>query len=189
MALASWLDLTVSCWIWKADRMTNPYYGYRFPAEIISYCVWLYYTFPLSFREIEKMMFHRGITVTCEVIRGWRLKFAQGYANKIRKQRPKPGDKRHLNEVVIRIKGEQYISGEPSINMAWCSMLENRELLCGLQVGSQSERGHYHRHSPAYSDLPFVKRMIQIVGIGAIVEAFVFQLLQGRFTRSLEKVG
>ena len=70
--------------------------------------VWLYYTFPLSFRDIEKMMFYRGITVTYEAIRGWCLKFAQGYANQIRKQRPKAGDKWHLDEVVVKIKGEQF---------------------------------------------------------------------------------
>ena len=60
--------------------MNNLYRGHRFPAEIISYCVWLYYTFPLSFRDIEKMMLYRGITVTYEATRGWCLKFAQGYA-------------------------------------------------------------------------------------------------------------
>ena len=88
--------------------MTNPYRGHRFPAEIISYCVWLYYTFPLSFRDIEKMMLYRGIKVTYEAIRSWCLKFAQGYANQIRKQRPKSGDKWHLDEVVVKIKGKQF---------------------------------------------------------------------------------
>ncbi|EDX82805.1 hypothetical protein S7335_1108 [Synechococcus sp. PCC 7335] len=70
--------------------------------------MWLYHTFPLSFRDIEKMMLYRGITVTYEAIRGWCHKFAQSYANQIRKQRPKPGDKWHLDEVVIKIKGEQF---------------------------------------------------------------------------------
>jgi len=79
-----------------------------FLAEIIRYCVWLYHTFPLSFRDIEKMMLYRGITVTYEVVRGWCLKFAQGYASQMRKQRPKPGDKWHLDEVVIKVKGEQF---------------------------------------------------------------------------------
>ncbi|MEL7051142.1 MAG: hypothetical protein AAGM45_05090 [Cyanobacteria bacterium J06588_5] len=83
--------------------MTNPYRGHRFPAEIISDCVWLYHTCPLSFRDIEKMMLYRGITVTDEAIRGWCLKFAQGYANQLRKQRPKPGNKWHLDEVAISI--------------------------------------------------------------------------------------
>ena len=84
--------------------MDNPYRGHRFPAEIISYCVWLYYTFPLSFRDIEKMMLYRGVTVTYEAIRGWCLKFAQSYANQIRKQRPKPGDKWHLDEGYCQVK-------------------------------------------------------------------------------------
>ncbi|EDX83518.1 Integrase core domain protein [Synechococcus sp. PCC 7335] len=88
--------------------MNNPYGGHLFPADIISYCVWLYYTFPLSFRDIEKMMLYRGITVTYEAIRGWCLKFAQGYANQIRKRRSKPGDKWHLDKVVSKIKGEQF---------------------------------------------------------------------------------
>ena len=53
-------------------------------------------------------MLYRDITVTYEAIRGWCLKFAQGYANQIRKQRPKPGDKWHLDEVFITIKGKQF---------------------------------------------------------------------------------
>ena len=88
--------------------MSNPYRGHRFPGEIISYSVWLYYTFPVSFRDIEKMMLYRGVTVTYEAIRGWCLKFAQSYATQIRKQRPRPGDKWHLDEVIITIKGEQF---------------------------------------------------------------------------------
>ncbi|EDX82681.1 hypothetical protein S7335_983 [Synechococcus sp. PCC 7335] len=70
--------------------------------------MWLYHTFPLSFRDIEKMMLYRDVTVTYEAIRGWCLKFAQSYVNKIRKQRLKTGDKWHLDEVVITIKGEQF---------------------------------------------------------------------------------
>ena len=79
-ALSTQLNLTLNRRFWEAETMNNPYRGHRFPAEIISYCVWLYYTFPLSFRDIEKMMLYRGITVTYEAIRGWGLKFAQGYA-------------------------------------------------------------------------------------------------------------
>ena len=85
--------------------MSTTYKRHRFPIEIISYCVWLYYTFPLSFRDIQKMMIYRGIAVTYESIRKWCLKFAQAYANKIRRKRPK-ADKWHLDEVVIKIKGK-----------------------------------------------------------------------------------
>jgi putative transposase len=88
--------------------MSHPYLRHRFPSEIISYCVWLYYSFPLSYRDIEKMMLYRGIEVTYESIRSWCQKFAQQYANQIRRRRPQPADKWHLDEVVIKIKGQQY---------------------------------------------------------------------------------
>ena len=84
------------------------YSRYRFPGEIISYCVWLYYTFPLSYRDIEKMMLYRGIEVTYESIREWCQKFGQQYANQVRRQRPYILDKWHLDEVVVTIKKQQY---------------------------------------------------------------------------------
>ncbi len=38
------------------------YKGFRYPAEIISHCVWLYHRwFPLRFREVEEMMLARGV--------------------------------------------------------------------------------------------------------------------------------
>ncbi len=74
---------------------------HRFPGEIISYCVWLYYTFPLSYRDIEKMMRYRGIEVTYETIREWCQKFGQQYANQLRRKRPYITDKWHLDEVVV----------------------------------------------------------------------------------------
>ena len=88
--------------------MSTRYKRYRFPSEIVSYCVWLYFTLPLSFRDIEKMMLYRGICVAYEAIRKWCLKFAQTYANQLRRRRPKPADKWHLDEVQIEIKGKQY---------------------------------------------------------------------------------
>jgi putative transposase len=84
------------------------YSRHRFPTEIISYCVWLYYTFPLSYRDIEKMMLYRGIEVTYESIREWCRKFGQRYAHQVRRKRPYLTDKWHLDEVVITIKGKQY---------------------------------------------------------------------------------
>jgi len=86
------------------------YKGFRFPAEIIGHCVWLYYRFPLSFREIEEMMLQRGIIVSHETVRQWCAKFGQTYANGLRRRRPRPGDKWHLDEVFITINGKrQYL--------------------------------------------------------------------------------
>ncbi len=75
------------------------YKGFRFPEEIISHCVWLYHRFPLSFREVEEMMLERGVVVSHETIRQWCYKFGQTYANELRRRRPRPGDKWHLDEV------------------------------------------------------------------------------------------
>ncbi|MEL6494551.1 MAG: IS6 family transposase [Cyanobacteria bacterium J06623_7] len=84
----------------------NPYHRYRFPAAIISHCVWLYNSFSLSLRDVEKMMLYRGIEVTYESIRAWVINFSGPAANKIRKNRSKLSDKWHLDEVRVVIKGE-----------------------------------------------------------------------------------
>ncbi|MBC3911529.1 IS6 family transposase [Undibacterium umbellatum] len=84
------------------------YRGFRYPAEIISHVVWLYFRFALSFRDIEELMASRGIIVTYETIRQWTLKFGQGYANELRLRQPQRGDKWHLDEVVLTIKGKHH---------------------------------------------------------------------------------
>jgi putative transposase len=55
------------------------YHRHRFPAEIISHCVWLYFRFALSFRDVEEMLAMRGVAVTYETVREWCLKFGQTY--------------------------------------------------------------------------------------------------------------
>src|ERR687893_1578597 len=84
------------------------YRGFRFPAEIISHCVWLYYRFPLSFREVEEMMLQRGIVVSHETVRQWCAKFGQTYANALRRRRARPGDKWHLDEVFLTINRKRH---------------------------------------------------------------------------------
>ena len=74
--------------------------------EVISHCVWLYFRFPLSYREVEELMLERGVVVSYETIRRWCRKFGQAYANSLRRRRPQPGDKWHLDEVFIKINGE-----------------------------------------------------------------------------------
>ncbi|CAL9328392.1 IS6 family transposase ISRH1 [Streptomyces sp. enrichment culture] len=80
--------------------------GHRYPVEVIAHCVWLYFRFPLSFREIEELMLERGVLVSHETVRRWCAKFGQIYANGLRRRRPRPGDKWHLDEVFVRINGE-----------------------------------------------------------------------------------
>ncbi|MFM9700208.1 IS6 family transposase [Streptomyces europaeiscabiei] len=82
------------------------YKGHRYPVEVISYCVWLYFRFPLSFREVEELMLERGIVVSYETVRRWCAKFGQRYAGALRRRQPRPGDKWHLDEVFIKSNGE-----------------------------------------------------------------------------------
>ena len=90
------------------DAIVPSYKGFRFPVEIIGHCVWLYHRFPLSFREVEEMMLARGIIVSHETVRQWCAKFGQIYANALRRRRPRPGDKWHLDEVVVKISGVKH---------------------------------------------------------------------------------
>lgn len=92
--------------------MTTParacYAGYRFPAEVISHAVWLYFRFPLSLRMVEEMLAARGILVSHETVRQWALRFGQEFAGRIRRRLPCAGDKWHLDEVVIKIAGVKH---------------------------------------------------------------------------------
>jgi len=84
------------------------YKNHRFPGEIISHGVWLYYRFSLSYRDVEEMMFARGIVVTHEAIRQWCRKFGQDDANQLKRRRAQPGDTWHLDEVFLTMNGKRH---------------------------------------------------------------------------------
>ena len=84
------------------------YAGYRYPAALITYAVWLYFRFPLSLRMVEEMLAARGISVTYETIRQWGLKCGREFANRIRRRARRRGDKWHLDEVGITIAGTRH---------------------------------------------------------------------------------
>ncbi len=81
------------------------YKGYRYPIEVIGHAVWLYHRFALSLRDVEELMLARGVVVTYETIRSWCAKFGPAYAAQLRRRRPRPGDKWHLDEVFVKING------------------------------------------------------------------------------------
>ena len=62
--------------------------------------------FSLSLRDVELILAERGVIVSYESIRRWCRKFGQGFASSLRRRRPRPGDKWHLDEVCIRIRGK-----------------------------------------------------------------------------------
>jgi putative transposase len=75
---------------------------------VVEQCVWLYYRFSLSFRDVEEMMAKRGVQLTYETVREWCRKFGPLYAAKLRNQRAKIGSKWHLDEVFLKINGVQH---------------------------------------------------------------------------------
>jgi putative transposase len=92
----------------KTNATALDYKGFRFPPEISSHAVWLYFRFSLSFRDVEELLTQRGIVVTSETIRRWTLKFGQTYANELRRRRPRCGDTWPMDEVVLTIRGKKH---------------------------------------------------------------------------------
>src|SRR5665811_983960 len=82
------------------------YSHHRFPGSIIQHAVWLYFRFPLSFRDVEDLLTERGIDVSYESVRRWSVKFGLAYVRRLRKTRPRPNDRWHLDEVFVSINGK-----------------------------------------------------------------------------------
>jgi putative transposase len=86
----------------------NTYKRHRFPPDIISYAVWLYYSFNLSHRDIEDLLAERGITVSYETIRLWCIKFGALYTRRLKRKHRGYGDTFFIDEVFVKINGKQH---------------------------------------------------------------------------------
>ena len=86
----------------------NTYKRHRFPSDIISYAVWLYYRFNLSHRDIEDLLAQRGFTVNRESIRLWCRKFGALYARRLKQRHRGYGDTFCIDEVFVKINGKQH---------------------------------------------------------------------------------
>ena len=80
---------------------------HRFPADVIRYAVWLYFRFTLSVRDVEELLAQRGIEVSREAIRCWAIKFGPLIAANLRRRRPPPTGRWHLDEMVVKIAGRR----------------------------------------------------------------------------------
>src|SRR6476659_3418001 len=83
------------------------YRRHRFPPEIIQHAVWLYLRFTLSYRDVEELLAERGLDISYETVRRWVLKFGPIIARRLRQRRPRPSNRWHLDEMVVRIAGER----------------------------------------------------------------------------------
>ena len=86
----------------------STYKRHRFPPDIISYAVWLYYRFNLSHRDIEDLLAQRGITVSREAIRLWCIKFGAIYFRRLKRKHRGYGDTFFIDEVFVKINGKQH---------------------------------------------------------------------------------
>ena len=89
----------------KKETRNPSYKRHQFPPEIIAHAVWRYFRFALRYRDVEELLAERGVILTCETVRQWCQKFGQAYANRLRRRRPRPGDKWPLDAVFITIDG------------------------------------------------------------------------------------
>lgn len=83
------------------------YSRHRFPVAVIHRAVWLYFRFPLSFRDVEEMLAERGINACYETNCRWILKFGSAIATNVRSCRVQPLGIWHLEEVFVRIGGKR----------------------------------------------------------------------------------
>lgn len=105
-----------------AERfLLRPVQDHRFPAEIISHCVWFYFCFNLSFRDVEGLMSSHGVSLSYETVRKWCLQFGQIYANGLRHKSPRPGDRWHLDALFLKINGR--------LNYLWRAMDQDGDAL------------------------------------------------------------
>jgi putative transposase len=90
-------------------KIKSPFHGFRFPAAVISCAVRWYHRFNLSLREVEELLLERGVCVSYESIRNWCDRFGAQFACRAKVSRGKPGSTWHLDEVFLKLQGEQYI--------------------------------------------------------------------------------
>ena len=87
--------------------MELSYRRHRFPPVVIQHAVWVYLRFTLSYRDVEDLLAERGLDISYETVRSWVLKFGPVIARRLRRGRPRPSDRWHLDEMVVRIAGKR----------------------------------------------------------------------------------
>lgn len=79
--------------------------GYRFPKAVISHAVYLYHRFLLSYRDVQELLFERGIDISHETVRAWCSRFGPYLAEALRHRKPRRGRTWHLDEMRVVLSG------------------------------------------------------------------------------------
>jgi len=92
--------------------MRNPFRYFNSSPEVIRLTVMMYIRYPLSLRQVEDLLFERGLDICHETVRFWWNRFGPMFANEIRKRRLHRRSfsqwRWHLDEVFVRINGETH---------------------------------------------------------------------------------
>ena len=133
--------------------MHNPFRYFNSSPEVIRLAVMMYIRYPLSLRQIEDLLFERGIEICHETVRFWWNRFGPMFAAEIRKRRVHNRSyslwRWHLDEVFVRINGEMHYF--------WRAVDHEGEVLevfatkppQGWPKGSKWWKWDLHVHSPA----------------------------------------
>ena len=92
--------------------MRNPFRCFNSSPEVIRLTVMMYIRYPLSLRQVEDLLFERGLDIYHETVRFWWNRFGPMFANEIRKRRLHRRSfsqwRWHLDQVFVRINGETH---------------------------------------------------------------------------------
>jgi len=75
--------------------------GYSFPKLVISHAVYLYYRLPISYGDVQELLYKRGIGVSHEKVRAWCVRFGPDLAEALRQRKPKQGCVWHLGKMRV----------------------------------------------------------------------------------------
>src|ERR1700716_1023895 len=78
----------------------------RFPPVVIQHTVWLYLRFTLSYRDVEELLHEYSLVSFYENVLSWAPKWGPAIARALRRCVPRPSDRWHLDEMVVRIAGK-----------------------------------------------------------------------------------
>src|SRR5215211_582669 len=94
-------------------KSSNPLRYFDSSPEVIRLVVMMYVKYPLSLRNVEDLLFERGIDICHETVRFWWNRFGPIFASEIKRKRSSHLRQHtqwrwHLDEVYVKINGEMH---------------------------------------------------------------------------------
>jgi putative transposase len=110
----------------RPRKPKTPFYRFNSSPEVIRLVVLMYVRFPLSLRNVEDLLFERGIDISYETVRYWWNRFGPMFAAEIRRKRSAQMRqitqwRWHLDEVYVKINGQ--------LNYLWRAVDHEGEVL------------------------------------------------------------